>query len=674
MNALFALLTLFVGCAPAPTLLVIDLRTDLVPSVEFVEVETIVIEQGASIGMTISREARATEDYVSTVRIAELVDLAPGTHTVRVRLRDEAGALVIERELLVLLEQSRVVTVVVTRDCLGVVCPMAGDDAGASVCLGARCVPPECLVEESETCTTSACERDADCAQTSECARFECAGRVCLARAMAGSCDAAEYCSVERGCLPRVSDCVADEPCETGRACERGRVDCATGRAVCVGDGALARGEPCRSTRDACDAPESCDGESVLCPPDMLAPAGTPCSEGYCNGLGSCGACTVGAACSLGGDPCQLGQTDCATGAPVCVAAGPALAGTPCRASAGECDIAESCDGTSSACPADAFAPSSRVCRAASGVCDVAEVCTGTSALCPDDLVATSGTECRPTTMPCDEAESCDGVERACPLDEAPALGCSSALRSPGVTLHVVPVACTSLRVRAWGAGGGSGGGNTLGGAGGYATAVIAVSPGETLRVIVGAAGVDGSGGVPGAGGSPGGARGGTGGSQSGGGGGGYSGVFRGAASQANALVIAGGGAGSGGDRTAESGAGGGTTGEAGWLCTGGTQTAGGTPGTDASSGTALTGGVGGTRGGGDGGGGGGGGYFGGGGGGSASSDAGGGGGGSGFVVGSATSITLTRGTAGTPGNGSDPLRVGAGSVRAAGAVLLDCL
>ena len=27
--------------------------------------------------MTISHEARATEDYVSTVRIAELVDLAP---------------------------------------------------------------------------------------------------------------------------------------------------------------------------------------------------------------------------------------------------------------------------------------------------------------------------------------------------------------------------------------------------------------------------------------------------------------------------------------------------------------------------------------------------------------------------------------------------------------------
>jgi hypothetical protein len=71
-----------------------------------------------------------------------------------------------------------------------------------------------------------------------------------------------------------------------------------------------------------------------------------------------------------------------------------------CRSSAGACDIAESCDGSSNDCPADAFQPSTVVCRSAAGVCDVAESCTGTSAACPPDGF-------KPDNTPCDDNNIC---------------------------------------------------------------------------------------------------------------------------------------------------------------------------------------------------------------------------------------------------------------------------
>jgi hypothetical protein len=54
------------------------------------------------------------------------------------------------------------------------------------------------------------------------------------------------------------------------------------------------------------------------------------------------------------------------------------------------CDVAESCDGVSPACPVDVFAPATPVitCRRSTdgNVCDPAEDCTGTSNQCPADV------------------------------------------------------------------------------------------------------------------------------------------------------------------------------------------------------------------------------------------------------------------------------------------------
>jgi hypothetical protein len=213
----------------------------------------------------------------------------------------------------------------------------------------------------------------------------------------------------------------------------------------------------------------------------------------------------------------------------------------------------------------------------------------------------------------------------------------------------VVPACATSLFIDAYGA---SGGGN--GGLGGRVRFTVAVTPGETLDVVVGLRGANGIASVNGgagtvlAGGAGGASTAGAGGnggstistgvlnnSLSGGGGGGASGVYRGV----TALVIAGGGGGYGGnanDNGWMGGSGGGLTGAPGQdAALGG---AGGTvpPGSGS---TGVNGGVGA----GGGGGGGGGGYGGGGGGlagtapGPGTGGGGGGGGGSSFPLAGAT-------------------------------------
>jgi RHS repeat-associated protein len=166
----------------------------------------------------------------------------------------------------------------------------------------------------------------------------------------------------------------------------------------------------------------------------LACTANSQCGTGFCaNGVCCDTACNGGCgACNLSG---KVGTCSAVT------------SGTVCRASAGICDVAETCNGTVLTCPTDAFAPSTTSCRAAAGECDVADNCTGTSAACPADAMKTSGTVCtddgnacttdtcngtsatcqhaagnagtvcRASAGTCDVAETCTGTSTACPAD-----------------------------------------------------------------------------------------------------------------------------------------------------------------------------------------------------------------------------------------------------------------
>src|SRR5438094_63821 len=136
----------------------------------------------------------------------------------------------------------------------------------------------------------------------------------------------------------------------------------------------------------------------------------------------SCGSDTVepaGTSCTDDDNPCTTDVCNGTAGAPACThPAG--NAGTVCRDSAGQCDVAETCTGTSGACPADGFASASTSCTGASqgGLCDndAADHCTGTDNSCVDVFQAASHT-CRASAGQCDVAETCTGTSGACPVD-----------------------------------------------------------------------------------------------------------------------------------------------------------------------------------------------------------------------------------------------------------------
>src|SRR5215468_280456 len=104
------------------------------------------------------------------------------------------------------------------------------------------------------------------------------------------------------------------------------------------------------------------------------------------------------AACGDGvldvGEQCDVGANTagtCCTSSCTLVAAG-----TECRAAAGDCDLAEVCDGILPLCPPNLFKPP-QVCRPAAGLCDLPEMCSGIGPMCPADVLQSAGFVCRPS-------------------------------------------------------------------------------------------------------------------------------------------------------------------------------------------------------------------------------------------------------------------------------------
>src|SRR5213592_658948 len=102
-------------------------------------------------------------------------------------------------------------------------------------------------------------------------------------------------------------------------------------------------GTTCRGAVNECDLLEACTGSSSTCPADVVKTAGTACTDD--------------------GNVCTTDQCNGSVASPLCVH-NPGNAGTTCRATAGACDVAETCTGTSSTCPSDGFASASTVCPA----------------------------------------------------------------------------------------------------------------------------------------------------------------------------------------------------------------------------------------------------------------------------------------------------------------------
>ena len=217
------------GCTPDSVRLVIDLQSDLAPGAEVFAVRLELLEDAVTLDpVSLDREAPLADPGV---RIAEFDGLLPSARrTVRLTALDLRGEPITFQDVAVSHRTDRVVTVVLTRDCLGIECPGAGESA-ATRCLGARCIEPDCLSGNEPSCPDPECTADTDCTAASACITPRCVAGTCLESEAESACDANTFCNPEQGCVPTPvllsdDDCpepepyVVEPPCSTDCAFE----------------------------------------------------------------------------------------------------------------------------------------------------------------------------------------------------------------------------------------------------------------------------------------------------------------------------------------------------------------------------------------------------------------------------------------------------------------------
>lgn len=199
MRRLTAILAMTLGlgaCESAETVLVVQVRTDLVPGRDF---EAVVVDLE---GTRRELAAGTARDWGAGVRVAEVTGLPPGATRFSVAAVDTSGATVVARPVRVEIRAGvTVATVLLSVACGGVECPTAGADPNATACVAGRCVVEECVGERADACGTE-CAADADCPAGLGCARAACVGGLCFFSPDHAACDAAEVCDSASHCVP----------------------------------------------------------------------------------------------------------------------------------------------------------------------------------------------------------------------------------------------------------------------------------------------------------------------------------------------------------------------------------------------------------------------------------------------------------------------------------------
>ncbi|MCB9597581.1 MAG: hypothetical protein H6719_32985 [Sandaracinaceae bacterium] len=268
------------GCSQDPGI-VVDLRTNLLAGVDFQEARFHVegAESATEAELHTVRRPVNTSDG-RDIRLGEVVPLPVGRYTVIVELWTSFETRVATNRVSVTVDRLTAVTVLITADCAGVVCPGVGDSPESTYCLAARCVPQECRDDPTAPgCPEPECTSDGDCSAVAACAQGRCTGGACYVEPLDERCGSGATCHIERGCI--------EAPMDAGGTCTPGACD---------------DGNPC--TDDVCGA--------MGC--EHTANSG-PCDDGmFCNGADTCsgGTCAAHAGSPCGGEMCSEGAQTCA--------------------------------------------------------------------------------------------------------------------------------------------------------------------------------------------------------------------------------------------------------------------------------------------------------------------------------------------------------------------------
>jgi hypothetical protein len=176
-GAIVAVLLYGAACGSDTASLVVDVKTDLIPGVDFTAVRQVIT--GPALGDTHEQPSAPFDDFVRGVRVAEYPSIEAGTFLMTTQLLDSMRAVVAQRVTAVTVRGHLGVVVVIARDCRNQICPGASDPPGSSTCEGGRCVDPHCSSVDRSSCPFS-CGADSDCPPRAGCAMPRCESSACL--------------------------------------------------------------------------------------------------------------------------------------------------------------------------------------------------------------------------------------------------------------------------------------------------------------------------------------------------------------------------------------------------------------------------------------------------------------------------------------------------------------
>ena len=188
------LLLLTASCGPSKHRLLVDIVTDFAP---VLEASGIVVR----VGDDERRDLFELDDALFTPgkRVATF-ELSDGSYDVLVSLRGPSGTLVERRYVVRIAGSDFALTAVLTRDCVGVVCPESGQDSRATACLGGQCVPEACTATDDDGCADAReCSMDRECGAANECAQPRCVVGTCVFELQTETCAAGTFCTAS-GC------------------------------------------------------------------------------------------------------------------------------------------------------------------------------------------------------------------------------------------------------------------------------------------------------------------------------------------------------------------------------------------------------------------------------------------------------------------------------------------
>ena len=210
-----ALLSLF-GCGPKHTTLTINVVTSLVAGPEFTDIDVALLDPNATLGSDVVLSEADTpvtfgQSFAAGRTAAEFFNTPIGDKVVRVQLKRADNTLLVQRRVHFKMTGTYAITVYLTRDCVGVMCPLAGGSAALSECMSAQCVDPRCDPNDPSTramyCpAVTFCNSASDCSPVNSCAMETCVEGVCIPAAVTPStCTTESYCNPVTGCTPLMS-------------------------------------------------------------------------------------------------------------------------------------------------------------------------------------------------------------------------------------------------------------------------------------------------------------------------------------------------------------------------------------------------------------------------------------------------------------------------------------